>query len=103
MIQAPLPELGHGTVELGGDPADLALGHPGVDAQGGHEVADSPGGDRDAKAGPPRTSLSEPRHGREDAGGTSDAGSTLKCHHSTGPALGRPHKVVPSSIPPIAW
>lgn len=31
-------ELGHHRVELGADPADLALADPGIDAQGDHQV-----------------------------------------------------------------
>ena len=43
VVQAPLPELAHGHVELGADAADLALGHPGVDAQRHHQVVDLAG------------------------------------------------------------
>ena len=43
VVQAALPELAHSHVELGADAADLALGHPGVDAQGSHQVVDLAG------------------------------------------------------------
>lgn len=40
MVQAAAPEGGHQAIELGADPADLALADPGIDAQGGHQVID---------------------------------------------------------------
>ena len=43
MVEAPLAELSHCPVELGADVGHLALGHPGVDAEGGDEVVDPAG------------------------------------------------------------
>jgi len=40
VAEGPVAELGHDRVELGADPADLALADPGIDAQGGDEVVD---------------------------------------------------------------
>ena len=40
VVQAPLSELGHRGVELAADARHLALGHAGVDAQGGDEIVD---------------------------------------------------------------
>jgi hypothetical protein len=45
VVQATLSELRHGPIELGADAGDLALGHPGVDAQGSDQVVDLAGGD----------------------------------------------------------
>jgi len=44
MGQGAAGEGGHHRVELGADPADLALADPGVDAQGAHEIVDLAGG-----------------------------------------------------------